>query len=163
MGKNSKEKIKWWTEFVIFFITGVYVLLLWLIKDTIVSHINVLLTFSVWFFTLTIGAMIPGIVYEGGKGYSKIFGNHLFSTKEKGFVFFLLELVVGFFLVLLFGLFLNWALPIVKEYLILIFVEWILLVYIWFCRIRKYKFPWFYTLITNLILILWSLIIYFYI
>jgi len=49
--------------------------------------------------------MMPGIFYEGGKGYSKIFGSHLFSTKEKGFVFFLLELVVGFFLVLLFGLF----------------------------------------------------------
>ncbi|RLG24385.1 hypothetical protein DRN76_04090 [Methanosarcinales archaeon] len=64
-----------------------------------------MVTFSVWFFTLTISAMMPGIFYEGGKGYSKIFGSHLFSTKEKGFVFFLLELVVGFFLVLLFGLF----------------------------------------------------------
>jgi hypothetical protein len=159
---SKKDKIKWFTEGVIFLILSIYILFLWLFKEATISHIDVLVPFSVWFFTLTIGAMIPGIIYEGGKGYSKIFGSHLFTTKEKGFVFFLLELIVGFFLVLLFGLFLSWALPLIKKYLVLIFVEWVLLVYVWFTRMRKYKFPWFYTIITNLIIIFWGVIIYFY-
>jgi len=159
---TNKDKIRWITEGVIFTIVGIYVLLLWLFQESVLSHIDVLINFSVWFFTLTIGSMIPGILFEGGKGYSKIFGSHLFTTKEKGFVFFLLELVLGFFLLILFGLTLNWILPLVKKYLILIFVEWVLLVYIWFSRMRSYKFPWFYTLITNLILLFWGSVIYFF-
>ncbi len=159
---SNKDNITWITEGVIFGIIGVYVLLLWIAKTSVLTHISALINFSVWFFTLTISAILPGIFYEGGKGYSKIFGSHLFSTKEKGFVFFLLELVVGFFLVLLFGLFLNSTLPVIKEYLILLFIEWILLVYIWFCRMREYKFPWFYTILTNIVLIFWGSIIYYY-
>jgi len=160
---NRKENAKIITEIIIFIILGLYVLLLWLVKDVVITHIDMLVPFSVWFITLTIGAMIPGIIYEGGKGYSKIFGSNLFTTKEKGFVFFLLELVVGFFLVLLFGLFLNWVLPLIKVYIVLIFVEWVLFVYIWFCRMRKYRFPWFYTITTNLIIFFWGFMIYLYI
>ncbi len=56
---------------------------------------------------LTISAMIPGIIYEGGKKWSKILGDGIITTKEKGFVFYLLNLTLIASLVLLFGLFLN--------------------------------------------------------
>jgi len=36
---KDRDKIKLWTELVILLITGVYVLLLWLIKDIVILHV----------------------------------------------------------------------------------------------------------------------------
>jgi len=160
MKKNSKIKIGIVTELTICIIIGIYCLLLWQVPEKVIQKVDVLIRFTVWFLTLTIPAMLPGLIYEGGKGYSKILQSNLISTKEKGYLFFLLEIVVGFFLVLLFGLLLDWFLPTIKKYLVLIFIEWLLLLYIVFSKARKYKFPWAYFLFTNIIVIFWWFIIY---
>lgn len=160
MKQNNKLKSQVSIELAILIIIGIFVLLQWLMKEQFLNTIYPLLNIITWFFMLTISAMIPGIIYEGGKGWSKILGEGIITTKEKGFVFYLLNLILIFSLVLFFGLFLNWVLHFLVKYLILIFVEWIIIVYIWFCIYHEYRFPWSYTIITNSILIFYAIIIY---
>lgn len=158
--KNNKLKLQVSIELAILIIIGIFVLLQWLMKEQFLNTIYPFLNIITWFFTLTISAMIPGIIYEGGKGWSKILDEGIFTTKERGFVFYLLNLILIAILVLLFGIFLNWILYFLVKYLILISVEWIIIVYIWFCRDHEYTFPWSYTIITNLILIFYAIILY---
>ncbi len=161
MIKKKKTTIKIITTSIIFLIIGIYLLLLWIIPEFIFNGIKNMLPFFNWFFGLTLAPIIPGILYKGGKGYNKIFGSNLFQKKEKGFLYFFLDLLIGFFIVAVSIFLISIALPLIIKYVILIFIFWILLFYIWFNRYNKYKFPHYYFWTTLILIIVGGIIIYF--
>lgn len=93
-------------------------------------------------FSLTLGAMLPGVIYKGGKGYSKFKWSNKFTTKTKGFAFFLIELLVAFIILIMISFAINQLLKFTLFLIPVFFFIWLNMVYVWFCRIRRYKTPW---------------------
>lgn len=159
--KSSKIKVYFYTELIVFIILTINFAIMYFFADKILPIISESSAIFSWFFTLTLGAMIPGIIYKGGDGYSKLTKGG-FITKEKGFLFLFLDLIIITIIIFISGFVFNWIFLFVTKYIILILIEWILLFYVTYTRIRDYTFPTFYFLVTNIIIILWWVLTYLY-
>ncbi|MBM3200714.1 hypothetical protein FJZ53_07275 [Candidatus Woesearchaeota archaeon] len=110
--------------------------------------LNIMMVAS-WFFGLTISGIIRHLLSI------KQFQNkpYLVFEREKNFIRFLIKIVL-LFLATSLAIWLTKMLFQHFFYFIhLLLVEWLLIVYIWFCVENKYKFPWFFTVVINLILL----------
>lgn len=101
-----------------------------------------------WFFGLTASGILKYLLSV------KRFENKPYTVfeREKNFIKFLLKIIFLFLVTSL----AMWLIKILFQkffyFTHLFLVEWLLIVYIWFCIENKYKFPWFYTIILNIIL-----------
>jgi len=145
-------------EFIILVTSVVFTFIEIWFKDQFVSPTSWIVGFGSFVFGLTVSAMIPGIFYKGGEGYNLVLDR--FTKKEKAFGWFLLELLIGFGIVAGLLWTSNYLFKTFYNYVYLMIIEWLLLVYIWFSNRSKYKFPWFYTVVTNIILVGCGYIIY---
>lgn len=161
MEKKEKTKLKiyLWTFAICFIFLGIYFLTLLFFKDFILEQINKSSNFIAWFFTLTLGAMIPGLIYKGGDGYSKLIKGK-FIIKEKGFAYHFLDTFLVTLIILLSGLLFSWLFGFILEYALIILIVWTLIFYITYCRKHDYKFPWLYFIVINLINLFWGFMIY---
>ncbi|MFA6023517.1 MAG: hypothetical protein WC781_05505 [Candidatus Pacearchaeota archaeon] len=148
---RDNYKTYWIVELCILVATSIFTFVQIIFKQEFVSSTSQIISIGSWFFGLTVAAMIPGIFYKGGEGYNLVFGK--FTHKENAFLWFLLELVVALLIAAGLVWIVNYLFELFYNYIHLIIVEWVLMVYIWFSNRSDYNFPWFYTIITNLILI----------
>jgi len=156
---KSKNKIYFWTLFFIFLMLGIYFLLIYIFPNIILTEMNKSLNFLSWIFTFFLGGIIPGIIYGGGEGYSKL-KKGKFVIKEKGFLYRLLDFFIMAMIVLIAGFFFSWVFTMISKYVLLVFVEIILLAYIAYCRDHKFNFPWVYFIGITLINLLWGYFIF---
>ena len=158
MSNKKKYETYFAVEFIILVFVVVFTFIQIFFKTEFIGPESQIVNIGSWFFGLTISAMIPGLVYKGGEGYNLVFNR--FTKKEKAFMWFIIELIIGFLIIsgLIWSshfLFSNFY-----QYVHLFLIEWILIVYIWFSQRSDYKFPWFYTIVTNLILFAGGYFIY---
>ncbi len=117
--------------------------------------LNIMMVAS-WFFGLTASGIIKDFLSV------KHFENksYLVFEREKNFMKFLLKIILLFLVMSLAMLLIKALFQAFFYFVHLFFVEWLLIVYIWFCIENKYKFPWFYTITINLILLINAYYIY---
>lgn len=158
MGDKKKYKTYFAVGFIILITIIIFTFIQIIFKEKFIAPDSQVVEIGSWFFGLTISAMIPGLFYEGGEGYNLVLGR--FTKKEKAFMWFILELLIGFLIVSGFVWLSHFLFSNFYQYIHLFVVEWILLLYIWFSKRSNYKFPWFYTIVINLILITGGYFIY---
>lgn len=158
MKKSKKDKTHFVVQFIILITVIIFTAIQIIFKEKFISADSQIVSIGSWFFGLTVSAMIPGLIYKGGKGYNLVLGR--FTEKEKAFGWFILELLVVFLIVGGLVWLSHFLFSSFYQYTHLLIIEWILLLYIWFSKKSSYKFPWFYTIVTNIILIIAGYFIY---
>ncbi|MCK4997111.1 hypothetical protein KAS08_02300 [Candidatus Pacearchaeota archaeon] len=139
----------------------IYFLLAWIKKDLLINFSkNTFSTLLVWMMSITISPMLPGILNSGGDGFEKVRWSHLFQTKEKGFLFFMIDLILVVGVIALIKTGLTKFFSFVPLFLIPVSVSWILFCYLYYMKINNYKFPHFYFWITLVLISLSSMGIY---
>jgi len=129
-------------------------------KDEFISFVEPFVEGISFVVAASIAAVLPGIAYKGEEWYVKLFRGEHFSTREKGFVVFLIEVGIALALAILAQQLIIKFLPQFIKYAWILLVEWFLLLYIGFIRIKHYGFPWFYVIATNIILAVFAYVTY---
>ena len=111
---------------------------------------------------LSNAAILPGLVYKGGDWYTKLFRGEKFTTSEKAFLIFAVEVGIAILLAVLVQQLIQQLFPKFIKYAWILFVEWFLLLYVWFTRLKHYSFPWFYLIATNILLAIFAYVTYKY-
>jgi hypothetical protein len=109
---------------------------------------------------VSIGAALPGIAYKGEEWYRKLFSGQQFSTREKVFLVFLLEIAIAIAIAVAAQSLILKLFPQYIKYIWILVAEWFLLLYVFFTRVRHYGFPWFYIIATNIILAMFAYVTY---
>ena len=123
--------------------------------DPVIGKISLVIAVS-------IAAILPGLVYKGGDWYTKFFRGEKFSTSEKAFLVFAVEVGIALLLAVLVQQLILQLFPKFIKYVWILFVEWFLLLYVWFTRLKHYNFPWFYVIATNILLAIFAYVTYKY-
>ena len=112
-----------------------------------------------WFFGLTVSGILKRLLIRNKDSY-----NHEgYLRKEKQFLGFLFTIIFMFFVTTAVIGGSKWLFDRLFPFMHLVLIEWVLIIYIWFCLEKKYKFPWFYAISTNMILLANAYCIYYYI
>jgi hypothetical protein len=148
--KKEKGKIYFWTFFIIFIVLGLYFFGMYFFSEQLLIHIGKSLNILSWIFTFFLGAIIPGLIYGGGKGYTKL-KKGKFIIKEKGFLYRLLDIFLISIILLFTGFLFSWIFTLIEKYVILLIVELILFSYVAYCRDHEFNFPWIYFIGINIV------------
>lgn len=104
---------------------------------------------------------VGGILVNVDEGFGKIAGSNLFQSKNRIFLFFILEIVLIAFLGPIIEIYVvTPLLTMFTEYLIAAFIQFYIVVFIWFSFSYSYNISWKPVLISEAIVILWSALIY---
>jgi hypothetical protein len=129
-------------------------------KDKFVSLVEPFVGGISFVIAASIAAVLPGIAYKSEEWYVKLFTGEQFSTREKRFIVFLIEVGVALALAVVAQQLIIKFLPQFIKYAWVLLVEWLLLLYVFFTRIKHYGFPWFYLIATNIILAVFAYVTY---
>jgi len=160
--KRDKKKVYFYVFFWTIMLLGTYYLSLIFFYEFVTVQIAKSINILSWVFTFLLGATIPGILYEGGKGYTKI-RNGKFIIKEQGFFYRFLDHLLIAGILFLMGFTFSWLFPQIIEYVVLLIIELVLLSYVAFCRDHKFNFPLGYFTGINILLIITGVLIYNYV
>ena len=114
---------------------------------------------TAWFFGLTISGILKRLVFWERTNYNA----EGYLRKEKQFLGFLFTIIFMFFITSLVIGGSRWLFDRLLPFMHLVLIEWVLIIYIWFCLEKKYRFPWFYAISTNMIVLANAYCIYYYI
>ena len=132
-------------------------------KETFLSLVEPLINKLMFMIAASVGATLPGLIYRTGEWYTRVIKGENTRVRERAFFVFLIETGLAVLLAITLQRLLLTLFPEFIKYIWLILLEWFLIVYLWFTRIKKYSFPWFYVIATNVIIILFGFITYRYV
>ncbi|MBN2454587.1 hypothetical protein JXB11_03505 [Candidatus Woesearchaeota archaeon] len=131
-------------------------------KDFFIALIEPVFSKIALAIAASVAAILPGIIYEGGEWYRRLASGAQFTTREKAFVIFLIEIGLSIIAAVGAQRLIVYLFPHFIKYVWILIAEWFLILYIWFTRLRRYSFPWFYVLATNIILAGFAYVTYAY-
>jgi len=114
-----------------------------------------------WLMSITASVMLGGIIVNIDEGYGKIVGSNLFQSRNRLFLFFILEIVIiAFFEPIIQTYVITPILISFAEYMISIFILFYLFVFVWFMHSYDFNVPLKPSAISFVIAILWILLMY---
>jgi len=114
-----------------------------------------------WLMSITASVMLGGIIVNIDEGYGKIVGSNLFQSRNRLFLFFILEIVIiAFFEPIIQTYVITPILISFAEYMISIFILFYLFVFVWFMHSYDFNVPLKPSAMSFVIAILWILLMY---
>jgi hypothetical protein len=114
-----------------------------------------------WLMSITVSVMLGGIIVNIDEGYGKIVGSNLFQSRNRLFLFFILEIVIiAFFEPIIQTYLIRPILVSFTEYMISIFILFYLFVFIWFMHSYDFNVPLKPVFISLAIATLWIFFMY---
>ena len=160
---SSSFSVKFKIELGMLVILAVLTILLFIFKGAFINALEPVVRKLSFVIAASVAAILPGIVYKGGEWYLKFFRGDSLKTREKSFLIFILELGVAIILAIIAQRIIVNLFPQFIKYVWILLVEWFLLLYVWFIRVKRLGFPWFYVIATNVILAVFAYITYTYV